>query len=76
MLREHDRVVLKSAVPNERLVAGDVGTIVHVYPNGLAYEVEFTTFLGSTVAVVTVEAGQVRPPRNREIPHAREPQAV
>jgi len=76
MLKEHDRVVLKSAMPGERLVAGDVGTVVHVCPNGLAYEVEFTTFLGNTVAVVTVEAGQVRPPRNREIPHTRELQAV
>lgn len=76
MLKEHDRVVLTSAVPNERLVAGDVGTVVHVYPDGLAYEVEFTTFLGSTVAVVTVEAAQVRSPHKREIPHARDLQAV
>lgn len=72
MLKEHDRVVLKSAVPSERFVAGDVGTIVHVYPDSLAYEVEFTTFLGNTVAVVTVDAAQVRPPHKREIPHARE----
>ncbi|MEY4198740.1 MAG: hypothetical protein RLZZ265_480 [Verrucomicrobiota bacterium] len=76
MLNEHDRVVLKSAVPSERLVPGDVGTVVHVYPDGTAYEVEFTTFFGSTVAVVTVEAAQVRPPHKREIPHARELQVV
>lgn len=44
MLKELDRVVLKSALPNERLVPGDVGTVVHVYPDSLAYEVEFTTF--------------------------------
>ena len=76
MLKEHDRVVLKSAVPSERLVPSDVGTVVHVYPNSLAYEVEFTTFLGSTVAVVTVEAGQIRPPHKREIPFARELLAI
>lgn len=76
MLKEHNRVVLKSAVPSERLVAGDVGTVVHVSPDGLAYEVEFASFLGNTVAVLTVEAAQVRPPHKREIPHARKLQAV
>jgi hypothetical protein len=75
-LKEHDRVVLKSAVPGNGLVPGDVGTVVHIYPDGLAYEVEFTTFLGSTVAVVTAEAAQVRLPHQREIPHARELQAA
>jgi hypothetical protein len=32
MLKEHDRVVLTADVPAERLKAGDVGTIVHIYP--------------------------------------------
>lgn len=76
MIREHDRVVLKSAVPAEGLEAGDVGTVVHVYRDGLAYEVEFTTLAGDTAAVVTVEAGQVRPVHGREITHARELQAA
>jgi hypothetical protein len=72
MIREHDRVVLKTAVPAEGLEAGDVGTVVHVYKDGLAYEVEFTTLDGKTAAVVTVEAAQVRPVGRREITHARE----
>jgi hypothetical protein len=72
MLKKHKRVVLKSAVPAERLEAGDVGTVVHVYRDGLAYEVEFTTLAGKTAAVVTVEATQVRPVNKREIAHARE----
>lgn len=71
MIKEHDRIVLKSAVPAENLEAGDVGTVVHVYPDSLAYEVEFTTLNGDTAAVVTVEAAQVRPVHNREITHAR-----
>ena len=54
------------------LEAGDVGTVVHVYADGLAYEVEFTTLAGMTAAVVTVEAAQVRPVGKREITHARE----
>ena len=72
MIREHDRVVLVAAVPAEGLVAGDVGTVVHLYRDGQAYEVEFTTLEGKTAAVVTLEASQVRPVGKREITHARE----
>ena len=72
MIREHDRVVLVAAVPTEGLVAGDVGTVVHLYRDGQAYEVEFTTLEGKTAAVVTLEASQVRPVGKREITHARE----
>jgi hypothetical protein len=72
MIKEHDRVVLKTAVPADGLEAGDVGTVVHLYKDGLAYEVEFTTLNGQTAAVVTVEAAQVRPVGRREITHARE----
>ena len=72
MIKEHERVVLKSPVPAEGLEAGDVGTVVHLYHDGLAYEVEFTTLEGKTAAVVTLEASQVRPVGKREITHARE----
>jgi hypothetical protein len=71
MIKEHERVVLKTAVPSEALEAGDVGTVVHLYRDGLAYEVEFTTLDGKTAAMVTVEAAQIRPVRKREITHAR-----
>ena len=76
MIREHDRVILKAAVPAEGLEAGDVGTVVHIYGDGLAYEVEFTTLDGHTAAAVTVKAAQVRPVHRREITHARELQAA
>jgi len=76
MIKEHKRVVLKSAVPAAGLEAGDVGSAVHVYRDGHAYEVEFTTLDGNTAAVVTVEAAQVRPVHRREITHARELQAA
>lgn len=72
MMKEHDRVVLATTVPAEGLVEGDVGTVVHVYRDGQAYEVEFTTLEGKTAAVITVEAAQVRPVGKREITHARE----
>ena len=72
MIKEHERVVLKSPVPAEGLEAGDVGTVVHLYRDGLACEVEFTTLEGKTAAVVTLEAAQVRPVGKCEITHARE----
>ncbi len=72
MIKEHERVVLKGSVPAEGLEEGDVGTVVHVYKDGDAYEVEFLTLDGKTAAVVTLESGQVRPVGRREITHARE----
>ena len=76
MIKEHERVMLKTAVAAKGLEAGDVGTVVHVYRDGRAYEVEFTTLEGKTAAVVTVEASNVRPVNKREITHARELQAA
>ena len=72
MIKEHDRVVLKTPVPTEGLEAGDVGTVVHLYRDGAAYEVEFVTLDGHTAAVVTLEATQVRPVTRRDLTHTRE----
>ncbi len=68
---EHDRVVLVTDVPGEKLAAGDVGTVVHVHENGRAFEVEFVALDGETVALVTLERAQVRPVEHRELTHAR-----
>jgi hypothetical protein len=72
MIHEHDRVVLTAPLAEEGLQAGDIGAVVHIYPRGEAYEVEFVTLTGKTAAVVTVPAEQVRPVGSTEIPHARE----
>lgn len=72
MIKELDSVVLTSAVPAEGLEPGDVGTVVHVYQDGQAFEVEFMTLDGETAAVATVEASQVRPVTGREITHSRQ----
>ena len=72
MIKEHDRVVLTAPVPAEGLEDGDVGTVVHVYKNGEAYEVEFVGLDGHTAAVVTLESSQVRPVSARDITHTRE----
>lgn len=70
-IKQHDRVVLTTDLSSEKLAAGDVGTVVHVYRGGEAFEVEFVSLGGETVAVVTLEHAQVRPVERREITHAR-----
>ena len=40
MIKEHDRIVLKTDFAAEGLEAGDVGTVVHIYNDGLAYDPE------------------------------------
>lgn len=72
MIKEHDRVVLTKAAADRGLEPGDVGTVVHLYGDRKAYEVEFVALDGHTVAVATVEAPDVRPVTANEIPHARE----
>jgi Domain of unknown function (DUF4926) len=64
--------VLQSDVPADGLKTGDVGTIVHVYADGGAYEVEFVSLQGPTLAVATLEANQMRAVHPREIAHARQ----
>ncbi len=72
MIRELDRIVLTAPVLEAGPEAGDVGTVVAVYADGNAYEIEFTTLEGKTAAVATVEAENIRPVGHREIAHARE----
>jgi len=70
-IKEHQRVVLTTDLPAEKLTAGDVGTVVHVYRDGEALEVEFSTLDGETVAVLTLDRKQVRAVDHREVTHAR-----
>jgi hypothetical protein len=71
MTRELDIVVLTIDLPDVGLKAGDVGTIVLDHHNGAGFEVEFATFAGETLAVVTLPSDEVRPIVPREIAHAR-----
>lgn len=70
-MNEFERVVLTRDVPEEGLVAGDVGTVVHAYGAGEGYEVEFLTPSGRTIAVATLEAEDVREAGEREVLHVR-----
>ncbi|MFZ1108907.1 MAG: DUF4926 domain-containing protein [Rhodomicrobium sp.] len=72
MMEDLDRVVLTRDLPDKKLKAGDVGTVVMVYKDGEAFEVEFMTIDGDTFALETLMAADVRPARGLEIAHARE----
>ena len=58
-------------IDEKRLKAGDVGTIVHIFPGAEAYVVEFLTLDGYTEVIAHVRASQVRPVSKSDITHAR-----
>ena len=70
-MNEHDTVVLTRSLMDHGLEAGDVGAVVHVYDAGKAFEVEFIAGSGSTLAVLTLDAKDVRPVATSEILHVR-----
>ncbi len=72
MIREHERAVLTVDLPDTGFKIGDVGTVVHVYTDDTAYEMEFFALDGRTLNVVTVEAEQVRPVKRNDVLHVRE----
>jgi mRNA-degrading endonuclease toxin of MazEF toxin-antitoxin module len=75
MFKEHDRIVLTNDVLDEGLMVGDVGTIVHVFRNAEAFEVEFVALDGNTAAIATVTASQIRSVTKFDITHARQMRA-
>jgi len=66
-MNEFDLVVLTADVDNGRLKEGDVGTILTVYSEGKAFEVEFVTLTGEAVAVETLLPHQIRAVRSSEM---------
>jgi len=60
VIRELDEVVLTCDLPEQKLTAGDIGTVVLVHSEGRGYEVEFMTLDGETIGVSTLRADQVR----------------
>ena len=72
MIKELDTIVLSLDLEEYGLKQGDIGAVVHVYQNDAAYEVEFVTGEGETVAVLTLTQQDIRPIGEREILHVRE----
>jgi Domain of unknown function (DUF4926) len=58
-------------LPAEKLTIVDVGTVANVYHDGAAFEAEFSTLTGETVAVVSLEKTQLWAVDHREVTHAR-----
>lgn len=59
MWKEHDVVTVTVDVPAEGLSAGDVGAIVHCYPDQNAYEVDFLDDQGRSKGVATLPGSQL-----------------
>ncbi|MGH7964230.1 MAG: DUF4926 domain-containing protein [Candidatus Binatia bacterium] len=72
MIRELDSVVLTHDIKEHSLQQGDIGAVVHCYRDGAAFEVEFVTAEGRTVALLTLNPADIRPMSRREILHVRE----
>ena len=67
MIAKHERVVLTEDLAAEGLMAGDVGTVVHVHKGRPGYEVEFITLRGETVTVVSLSPRKLGSIARREI---------
>ena len=70
-MNEHDRVVLVKDAPECNLRAGDVGAIVHIYENGKAFEVEFSSGSGSLIGLLTLGPEEIRSVSTEEVLHVR-----
>ena len=71
MIKELDTIVLTHDIKEHHLQQGDVGAVLHCYPSD-GFEVEFVTGEGTTAAVLTLTADDIRPMGKGEILHARE----
>ena len=71
-IKSLDVVALTSDLPVHGLKKGDLGTVVHVYPDKAGYEIEFVTLGGETIAIVSLPHDAVRKTHAREIAHVRD----
>lgn len=71
MFKELECVVLTTDIPEDGLRKSDVGTIVHAFPEGRAFIVEFLKLDGSTAAVTEVLPSQIRAVTASDITHTR-----
>ena len=72
MIGELDTVVLTHDIPEHGLEKGDMGAVVHCYKADSAFEVEFVTVDGSTVALLMLDQDDIRLISGKEVLHVRE----
>jgi hypothetical protein len=61
MIEQYGLIALKRAIPGTVLEAGDSGTVLEIYGEGAAYEVEFVTEDGGTAALLTLKPEDIIP---------------
>ena len=67
-INEHDMVALLHDLPEESLLRGEIGTIVHIHNEGEAFEVEFPNPAGKPrYVVVTVRREHLLKLRNLDL---------
>lgn len=71
-MNELDTVVLTHDFKDRGLKAVDMGAVVQVYAGGKAFEVEFVTADGKTVALLILKPSDIRKVAKNTILHARE----
>lgn len=71
MFDELDTVVLSHPINEHGLKEGDLGSVVHVYHDREAFEIEFVTAEGKTIALLTLTVKDIRPLARGEILHVR-----
>jgi hypothetical protein len=72
MIHEGDIIVLVRDIEEHGLKRDDIGAVVHCYKDNVAFEVEFVTGEGKTVALLTLTREDIRPMGRKEILHVRE----
>lgn len=72
MIRELDTVVLTHDIAEHGLKQGDIGAVVHCYKDDAAFEVEFVTADGKTIALLMLNRKDIRLIGGREVLHVRE----
>lgn len=71
-MKELDTVVLTHDIEDHNLKKGDIGAVVHIYKKGEAFEVEFVTAEGKTIALLTLKPSDIRKVSKNTILQARE----
>jgi len=72
VIRELDALVLTHDIDEYGLKQGDIGAVVHCYRDGAAFEVEFVTAEGRTIALLTLTQADIRLISSRDVLHVRE----
>ena len=71
MIAEYEDVFVLTDLPDKRLRAGDIGTVVDIHADGAGCVVEFMNAAGETVAVPPLLTSEVRPVTGADMLAAR-----